>query len=113
VTKRQEFGNRFSSVLSDAESLEVPKIGPDNTSVFAQYTILSDHRETIQANLKARGIPVPLHLQPVFQSLGYQKGEFSVSESIAHQCLSLPMSPYLSKNDQKRVINILADDLTL
>ena len=104
MTKRQEFGNRFSSVLSDAEGLEVPKIGPDNTSVFAQYTILSDHRETIQANLKARGIPVPLHLQPVFSQLGYKQGDFPVTEKIASRCLSLPMSPYLSSSDQDRVI---------
>jgi UDP-2-acetamido-2-deoxy-ribo-hexuluronate aminotransferase len=110
VTKRQEFGNRVSSVLSDAEGLAVPSIGPNYTSVFAQYTILTDHRETIQANLNSRGIPsvsyytFPLHLQPVFSQLGYQQGDFPITEKIASRCQNLPMSPYLSSSDQDRVI---------
>jgi UDP-2-acetamido-2-deoxy-ribo-hexuluronate aminotransferase len=113
VTKRQEFGNRCSSVLSDAEVLEVPNIGPDNTSVYAQYTILSDKRETIQETLKLQGIPsvsyytVPLHLQPVFNNLGHKTGDFPVAEKVANQCLSLPMSPYLNREDQGQVIDAL------
>ena len=47
---------------------------------------------------------VPLHLQPVFSDLSYNAGEFPIVERIANQCLSLPMSPYLSLQDQEQVI---------
>ena len=51
---------------------------------------------------------VPLHLQPVFENLGHKEGDFPVAEQVANQCLSLPMSPYLTKEDQSQVINAIA-----
>ena len=110
VASRSMIGDRYNSGLSDVEGLETPVLGPDNSSVYAQYTILSDKREEIQAVLKEQSIPsvsyytVPLHLQPVFADLAYREGSFPVTERIASQCLSLPMSPYLSASDQDRVI---------
>jgi UDP-2-acetamido-2-deoxy-ribo-hexuluronate aminotransferase len=61
--------------------------------------------------IKEKGIPsvsyysVPLHLQPVFKDLGYGINDFPVSEKVANQCLSLPISPYLGEADQQMVIN--------
>jgi UDP-2-acetamido-2-deoxy-ribo-hexuluronate aminotransferase len=60
--------------------------------------------------LKGKEIPsvsyysVPLHLQHVFKHLGQQARDFPVAEKVANQCLSLPMSPYLKKEDQNKVI---------
>ena len=51
---------------------------------------------------------VPLHLQPVFKNLGHIEGDFPVAEKVANQCLSLPMSPYLSANDQGKVIDVIS-----
>ena len=85
-----------------------------NTSVYAQYTIFSEQREEIQQSLKEKDIPsvsyysVPLHLQPVFINLGHIEGDFPVAERVAKQCLSLPMSPYLSGNDQGKVIDVIS-----
>ena len=84
-----------------------------NTSFYAQYTILSEQREEIQNSLKDKDIPsvsyysVPLHLQPVFEKMGNQAGDFPVAEKVANQCLSLPMSPYLSQEDQAKVIDAI------
>ena len=81
--------------------------------MYAQYTILSSNRESIQSKLKENDIPsvsyysVPLHLQPVFDNLVHKEGDFPVAEKVANQCLSLPMSPYLSVEDQTDVINNL------
>jgi len=50
---------------------------------------------------------VPLHLQPVFAEHGYRKGDLPVTESVSARCLSLPMSPYLSEDDQDRVVGAL------
>jgi UDP-2-acetamido-2-deoxy-ribo-hexuluronate aminotransferase len=113
VTKRQEIGNRYSSVLSEASGLQTPTIAEEHISVYAQYTILSEHRENIQQQLKEQAIPsvsyysVPLHLQPVFSCLRYGKGDFPVSESIADQCLSIPMCPYLESGEQEIVVEVL------
>ena len=119
MTKRQEIGNRYNSELSNASGLETPTIAPENSSVFAQYTILSEQRKSIQSSLKDKDIPsvsyysVPLHLQPVFKDLGYKADDFPITERVANQCLSLPMSPYLSEEDQKQVIDAFLNNLTL
>ena len=52
---------------------------------------------------------MPLHLQPVFTELGYKAGDFPVSEAVANNCLSLPMSPYLSKDNQLKVLNAITE----
>jgi len=73
-----------------------------NTSVYAQYTILSKQREEIEQALKEKDIPsvsyysVPLHIQPVFKNLGHKDGDFLFAEKVANQCLSQPMRPYFT-----------------
>lgn len=113
VVKRRTIGERYTSALSGVEALQIPHIVESNTSVYAQYTIISENRGCIQSSLKEQGVPsvpyysVPLHLQPVFANLGYKFGDFPVTEKIADRCLSIPMSPYLSESDQDRVISAL------
>jgi len=113
VQKRENLGQTYSEGLSHLDGLETPSIGEHNTSVYAQYTILAEQREKIQNSLKEKEIPsvsyysVPLHLQPVFKNLGHKEGDFPVAEKVANQCLSLPMSPYLTKIDQLKIIELL------
>ena len=116
VMKRQEIGERYNTGLTNLNGVETSFVGEHNTSVFAQYTILSQNREDIQNKLKGNDIPsvsyysVPLHLQPVFENLGHKEGEFPVAEKVANQCLSLPMSPYLSEDDQTNIIEAIKND---
>jgi UDP-2-acetamido-2-deoxy-ribo-hexuluronate aminotransferase len=115
VLKRENLGQTYSERLAHLEGLETPRIGEHNTSVYAQYTILAEQREEIQQSLKEKDIPsvsyysVPLHIQPVFNHLGYQAGDFSVAEQVAIQCLSLPMSPYLKNSEQNEVIDSILE----
>ena len=110
VNKREQLGQIYSAGLAGIEGLRTPSIGDHNTSVYAQYTILANQKEEIQKSLKEKDIPsvsyytVPLHLQPVFHNLGHNVEDFPVSEKVSNQCISLPMSPYLSKSDQEQVI---------
>ena len=114
VLKREQLGQAYSEGLAGLDGLETPSIGEHNTSVYAQYTILFQQREEIQESLKEKEIPsvsyysIPLHLQPVFNNLGHKEGDFPVAEKVANQCLSLPMSPYLSEDDQSQVIDAIS-----
>ena len=68
-------------------------------------------------SLKVKDIPsvsyysVPLHLQPVFENLELKEGDFPDAEKVANQCLSLPMSSYLSSQDQSQVIDAIQGSL--
>lgn len=122
VRARSRIGARYSDLIQDAfkssdadRRVITPFIAPDCTSVYAQYTIEVDNRQKVEAGLKARGIPtavhypVPLHLQPVFAGLGRGPGSFPVSEAAAARVLSLPMHPYLSEEQQVRVVEALQE----
>jgi UDP-2-acetamido-2-deoxy-ribo-hexuluronate aminotransferase len=112
---RQEVGKRYDELLSEIPGIQTPLIAEGNDSVYALYTILSENRETLSENLKRTGIPsvayytTPLHLQDAFADLKHKRGDFSVSEKVAGQCLSLPMSPYLSATDQEKVVSAIGD----
>jgi dTDP-4-amino-4,6-dideoxygalactose transaminase len=62
------------------------------------------------AGLKEEGIPTavyypkPLHLQDAFADLGYNNGDFPVSEDISGKVFSLPMYPYLNTENQDKII---------
>jgi UDP-2-acetamido-2-deoxy-ribo-hexuluronate aminotransferase len=117
VELRGKVGEGYSNLLTDA-SVQVPFVAEGNTSVFAQYPILSELRDEIQAKLGEAGIPsvayysVPLHLQPVFSGLGYREGDFPVTERVAALGLSLPMSPYVKSSDQERIAAVILSVLS-
>ena len=113
VEQRQQIAARYDVLLTEANlpAVSLPQIAEGSTSVYAQYTLLSPERDVLQAKLQAAGIPAvayyakPLHLQPVFEHLGHCPGDYPVTESIAAQCLSLPMSAYLTQEDQGAVVD--------
>ena len=113
VKRRGEIGARYSELLRDA--VRTPVIAEGNTSVYAQYTIEVDQRDAVQKALAAKGVPtavhypVPLHLQPAFAGLGLGGGSFPVSERAAARVMSLPMHPYLSEDDLRRVAECVVD----
>jgi UDP-2-acetamido-2-deoxy-ribo-hexuluronate aminotransferase len=108
VAARQRIGQRYSSLLQG--TVTTPTIEPENTSVYAQYTIQVDDREKVQKMLESKGIPTvvhyptPLNLQPVFASLNLGEGSFPVSEAASRRVMSLPMHPYLSEAQQDRIV---------
>lgn len=120
VNLRQNVAQRYADLLSSlisSSELIVPQTPSDMQSVWAQYSLLAkdeNHRTALQAKLKDAGIPTaiyypkPLHLQPAFQMLGYKYGDFPISEGISNRIFSLPMHPYLSQDDQKRIVGVLA-----
>ena len=114
---RQEVGQRYNELLSGATGIQTPVIANGNSSVYAQYTILSKDRDSLAKALQVEGIPsvayyaVPLHLQGAFSSLGHRQGDFPVAEKIASECLSLPMHPYISREDQKGIAKVLGGKL--
>ena len=111
VEARQNVADRYSQGMRDV--VEVPYVDPKCTSIWAQYSVLSDQRQVLQDKLKAAGIPtavyypLPLHLQGAFAHLGYKAGDFPISEKASKRIFSLPMHPYLKATEQDAIINAL------
>ena len=112
----------ISAVEPTGRSAEnaAPPIGLPHTSaqahhVFHQYVVRAYRRDELREFLTARKIgteiyyPIPLHLQPCFVYLGYREGDFPEAERAAKEVLALPMFPELTEEEQRRVVESIAD----
>ncbi|MCC7338455.1 MAG: DegT/DnrJ/EryC1/StrS family aminotransferase [Pirellulaceae bacterium] len=108
VQARIRIGARYSELLR--HECVVPEVIPGNTHVYAQYTIRVPNRDALAASLKSQGIPTAvyypkcLHEQPVFEHLDYRWGDFPESEKASREVISLPMHPFLTDEDQDRIV---------
>ena len=66
--------------------------------------------------LKENGIscgihyPIPLHLQPAYKNLGYNKGSFPVSEMLSDEIVSIPVYPELTEDQQIYIVDKICFD---
>ncbi len=116
IELRQKVARNYSERLISHPALVAPQIPAGYKSAWAQYSILAKdaaHRSELQDRLKQNGIPTavyypkPLHLQTAFAGLGYRAGDFPHSEDCAQRIFSLPMHPYLTKDEQDKIASIL------
>jgi dTDP-4-amino-4,6-dideoxygalactose transaminase len=108
VAARLRVAERYNERLGNR--VRVPRLIPGATSVWAQYTIVTDERDRVAQSCKAAGVPTaiyyPLALSQQTAYLGYPKpaAGVPVSERLSRQVLSLPMHPYLDAPTQDRII---------
>src|SRR5882724_5583862 len=114
---RQANAAEYTRLLSQIPGV-MPPVTPEGFEhVFHQYTIRVERRDALQQFLSERKIgstvyyPYPLHLQPLYASLGHKPGDFPHSERAAQEVLSLPMYPELRKDQFARVVEAIADFL--
>ncbi len=117
IELRQKVTAVYKELFASGESVvSTPFIPEGYLSAWAQYSIEArdeEHRSALQAKLKEAGIPTaiyypkPLHLQDAFSSLNYKTGDFPVSEAISNQIFSIPMHPYLPREQQETVVKTI------
>ncbi len=115
--KRQQAARYYKKLLKE---IDVPfiKVFEDDqkaASVYHLFVISVPQRNKLQKYLLDYGIqtgihyPVPVHLQKSLKFLGYQSGDFPVSEKLAQQILSLPLFPEISKEQQDWIVKKIKD----
>jgi len=111
IELRQSVAAYYQEQLKEA--VITPYIEDYNLSVYAQYTIQVEQRDSVQEKLKTAGIPTavhypkPLHKQPIFKETAYYSLSFPESELAAARVLSLPFYPSMSPENVKRVCDCL------
>jgi dTDP-4-amino-4,6-dideoxygalactose transaminase len=99
--RRAEIASRYTTALQGLP-LELPVTQAGSTHVFHVYAVLSERRDALQQFLADKRIPTliyyprPLHLQKVYEDLGYREGDFPVAEGLSRRILPLPMYPELT-----------------
>ncbi|WP_445475520.1 DegT/DnrJ/EryC1/StrS family aminotransferase [Methanococcoides methylutens] len=102
---RKSHASEYEELLNDLPDVTLPSEQNDRTHVYHLYVIQSPKRDALQKWLSSNGIatgihyPVPIHLQQAYRELGYQEGDFPVTEEYAKNILSLPMFPELTTDE--------------
>lgn len=107
IKKRHEIAVHYD------EKFNVPGIKKQNNgkafNAFHLYVIEVADRKGLYEHLKSAGIfaqihYVPVHLMPYYRQLGWKEGDFPNAENYYKHCISLPMYPTLSRDEQDYVI---------
>ncbi|WP_170542360.1 DegT/DnrJ/EryC1/StrS family aminotransferase [Ruegeria conchae] len=114
ITAREAIAQRYTSALST--HFVTPDIPHDVQSTWAQYTLRAksaEQRSEVMASLKKQGIPTaiyypkPLHYQTAYRDFPADPEGLRNSETASTCVFSIPMSPYLTQDDQEKVIAAL------
>ncbi|ABR73488.1 DegT/DnrJ/EryC1/StrS family aminotransferase [Actinobacillus succinogenes] len=110
IAARQRVAENYTRLFNQAGIHTTPFIEAHNQSAWAQYTIQVDNRTDVQEKLKTSGIPtavhypIPLNKQPAVADSGVR---LPVGDSIAERVMSLPMHPYLTPEEQQKIVQSL------
>jgi len=102
---RRQVAAMYRAALAGQERIQLPYERPEATHVYHQFTVRIENRDAVQRQLAEACIqsivyyPIPLHLQNMFQDLGYRQGDLPVAERASSEVLSLPMYPELTLSD--------------
>src|SRR6266853_2593398 len=87
---------------------------PGAHHIYHQYVVRVRDRDKLRAFLGERGVgseiyyPIPLHLQKCFSYLGYAQGDLPEAERAALDVLALPMFAELEEDEQRYVVESIA-----
>jgi dTDP-4-amino-4,6-dideoxygalactose transaminase len=89
--------------------IELPYEAPDRQHIYHLYVIRTEQREELRKTLLQYGIetgihyPIPLHLQQAYRWMELPVGSFPNAERSARTILSLPMHPFLTREQVEQV----------
>lgn len=121
VARRRYLANRYNKLLVDLP-VKLPYQHPDSNSSWHLYVIrLNLHKFNINKldvfnKLREAGINVnlhyiPVHTQPYYKKLGFQYGDFPISEQYYQEVITLPLYYDLTEEQQDYIINRLKSSL--
>jgi len=110
---RNRIARRYNELLQDM--VAVPRLIAGVSSVWAQYAILTPHRDQVASDLGSLGVPTaihyptPLHRQAPYQRCPIAGNGLPVADRLSAEVLSLPMHPYLDEATQDRIVDAVRD----
>lgn len=101
---RRAHAARYAELFAGSEVV-VPHVLPQCEPVYHIYGARLPRRDDVIAALKAKGIdarihyPIPIHLQPAYDRLGFKLGDFPATDQQVREVVSLPM--YAEMTDEQ------------
>jgi UDP-2-acetamido-2-deoxy-ribo-hexuluronate aminotransferase len=115
IERRKELGHEYARRITESGAdVQLLAVRPNRDCVWAQYTVMLDARDSVQAALCQRGIPTAVHyplslnMQPAYRRLG--RADCTPNSQVAaKRVLSLPMSADLKTEALSLVVDFLKE----
>ncbi|HJG18881.1 UDP-4-amino-4,6-dideoxy-N-acetyl-beta-L-altrosamine transaminase [Odoribacter splanchnicus] len=109
LKRRQKIAVRYNEAFKRIADIQTPYASPDVFHAYHLYIIQVPDRLDLYNYLHENGIYaqvhyIPLHLMPYYREQGNKPGDLPVAEKYYSRCLSLPMFPTLTDEEQEYVI---------
>ena len=113
LERRKQIATRYYEAFENKLYI-LHQSGVQEGHAYHLYIIQVENRKGLYDYLKTKNIfcqvhYIPVHTLPYYQSLGFQKGTMPEAEAYYSSCLSIPMYPTLTENEQKYVINSIIE----
>ncbi len=113
--KRRQIANKYFDVFKNVDEI-IGQSGYIEGHAYHLYIIEVEDRLGLYNYLRSKNIftqvhYIPVHTLPYYQQLGWKKGDFPVAENYYRHCLSLPMFPTLTDEEQQYVIDKIMEFL--
>ena len=108
LKRRREIADHYTKAFRRAR-IETPFVQHGSQHAWHLYVIRTAKRKELYDYLRTKNIfcqvhYIPVHTMPYYRQFGWKTGDFPIAENYYSQCLSLPMYPTLSNDDQQYVI---------
>jgi len=112
--RRKRSAAEYLQMLEGSCDLTLPYLPDWADPVWHLFVVRHPKRNLLQEYLNQKGVgtlihyPLPPHLQAAYAELRYERGQFPISEQMADEVLSLPMSSHLSALELGHVVQKLS-----
>jgi dTDP-4-amino-4,6-dideoxygalactose transaminase len=111
TSTRIKWANKIDAALSElGDFITIPERHPNKRYVYHLYMVMARDRDKLLSFLIESGIeakvhyPIPLHLQPAADYLGYKEGDFPVTEAQCKSIITLPVHQHLEEEQVDYII---------
>lgn len=111
VEKRRQIAAKYEKAFTGVDGI-LAQSGLVEGHAYHLYVIVTDRRKDLYEYLRDKGVYcqihyIPVHLMPYYKQFGYKKGDFPHAENYYKGCLSLPMFPELTIEQQDYIIDLI------
>jgi len=109
LERRNEIAKHYNDAFARSKGIKTPFVASTVYHAYHLYVIQVEDRKGLYDYLHANNIfaqvhYVPAHLMPYYKQFGWKQGDMPVAENYYDHCLSLPMYPTLTEEEQDYVI---------
>jgi UDP-4-amino-4,6-dideoxy-N-acetyl-beta-L-altrosamine transaminase len=113
LARRKELAAKYTDAFRDSV-VKVPRVPAGRDHAWHLYVIRVNNRAEVFSYLREKNIYaqvhyVPVHLMPYYKNYGFKEGDFPIAESFYDSCISIPMFPSLTDDEQNYVIRCVLE----